>query len=438
MVFKLYKLFIENPKILKIYQNKFKYLLVDESQDNNYIQYQLIKMLAAPHNNIFLVGDDDQSMYRFRGARPDEFVNFNTTYQNVQIINLERNYRSIPGILEIANNLIEKNTVRLVKKLMAFLQPSEKKDSITYQVASNMDVEATMVTKKINDSIKDGYKYNDNAIIYRVNSQSMALENELIREGIPYVIYGGTSFYERKEIKDVIAYLKLSHNPHDNEAFERVVNTPNRYLGKAFMNLLKIEAKKRGSSLYDALKTVKLSSMQHRNAMEYYNIIKSINSFAKYHKPERLLEEIIKQTKYDEFISKETAAEEDNDALDNIDILKSALEKYNLVEEFVEFHKKLSGKRRQTDAVKLMTIHKAKGLEFPIVHAVGQSEGLCPNHYAIDSQDPMSIEEERRLAYVLYTRAQKELHNYTPLQFGKNELLPSRFIAESGIDKFAG
>ncbi|MNV55452.1 ATP-dependent DNA helicase PcrA [compost metagenome] len=204
------------------------------------------------------------------------------------------------------------------------------------------------------------------------------------------------------------------------------------------MNLLKAEAKKRGCSLYDSLKTVKLTPLQHRNSMEYFNIVKHIHDFAKFHKPEQVLDEIIKETKYDEFITKETAKEEDNDALDNIYILKSALSKYNKIIDFIEFHKKLSSNRKQqADAVKLMTIHKAKGLEFPIVYAVGQSEGLSPHKYAIESQDPMSIEEERRLAYVLYTRAQEELHNYSPLQFGKKDLTPSRFISESGIDKFA-
>lgn len=433
LLVKLYELFRDNPLILKRYQKKFKYILVDEGQDNNYAQYKIIEMLAYPQNNIFLVGDDDQSMYKFRGARPDEFINFSKKYPNTVIINLELNYRSIPGILNRANNLIANNSTRIIKKLVPFLNESENNEAVTHNVVADTEEEARMVAEKILKSIEEDKRaYNDFSIIYRTNSQSMAFEDQMIIKGIPYIIYGGVSFYERKEIKDMIAFLKLAHDPHHNESFERVVNTPSRFLGKAFMKTISEEAKKKKCSYFTALKTAKLTPSQHRNSMEYMNIIKHINNFAQNNAPSLLLEEILKRTKYDEMVSKEIANEEDNNVLDNINTLKTALEKYTKIEEFVIFHKNLYGTRKQkADSVKMMTIHKSKGLEFPVVFGAGMSEGLSPHKFALDSGDPNSIEEERRLAYVMITRAQQEFHATSPVKFGKREMNTSRFVFES-------
>lgn len=437
LLIKLYELFRDNNKILKKYQNKYKYLLIDEAQDNNSAQYKLIKMLAYPHNNIFLVGDDDQSMYKFRGARPDEFVNFSKKYTNTQIINLENNYRSVPKILDIANNLISNNTIRIIKKLVPFKPDPGINDTVTHTVVDDTEEEAKLVVEKIQQSIKHQNRvYNDFAVIYRTNAQSMAFEDEMVKNGIPYIIYGGVSFYERKEIKDMVSYLKLAHNPNDNEAFERVINTPSRYLGKAFMKIIKEEAKKKKCSYYAALKTAKLTPSQHRNSMNYMNIIKGIHEYAQNNSPSFVLDEIINRTQYDEMLKKEIANEEDNDALENIFTLKSALEKYSDVSEFVEFYKQFSStKKQKTDSVKLMTTHKSKGLQFTIVFGAGMSEGLMPHRFAIESGDPMSIEEERRLAYVLETRAEQEIHIYSPLKFGRKDLEVSRFVMESGLIK---
>lgn len=413
MLILLYNLFKEHPKILAKYQQKFKYILVDEAQDNNYAQYRLIEMLGKPQDNIFIVGDDDQSMYGFRGARPEEFVNFKNNYPNIKIINLEQNYRSLPCILETANKLIEKNTVRLPKRLIPFLKSTPNNDEVKYNFYDDEEKEAENIALKIEEIIKNkGAKYKDFAVIFRTNAQSRAIEDHFIRNMIPYVIYGGISFYERKEIKDIIAYMRLAINPHDDEAFERVVNTPSRYLGKAFMNTLKQNAKRRKCSLYESLKTANLTPSQHRNGMSYYNLINNLHAFVNEDgvTAEKLVQKIRELTKYDDYLRKE-AKEEDNDVLENLNALETAASKHKSPKDFINFIKLLTkSKINGADAVQVMTIHKSKGLEFPYVFVTGVSENLLPHKYAIESGDPMAIEEERRLAYVAFTRAQLELH----------------------------
>jgi Superfamily I DNA and RNA helicases len=432
LLIKLYELFITNEKILKKYQHKFKYILVDEAQDNNLAQYEIMKMIAYPQNNIFIVGDDDQSMYLFRGARPDQFVNFVDNYENVVRIPLLTNYRSHQDILNAANNLISKNSVRIDKNLVPF-----KESNSTNVIIKNSFVNAKDESKYIAEVILEqtkekGKKFSDFAIIYRNNSQSLFVENEMITNGIPYIIYGGVSFYERKEIKDMIAYLKLANDPHDNESFERVVNTPSRYLGKAFMNIIKEESRKKRCSYYQAMKTAKLTPNQHRSAMKYMDLIDRINENSKISSPDSLMRYILKETKYEEMLIKETIhEEEDNSVLDNIYTLIDALKKYSSITDFIDFHKNaFSNRKIKSESVKLMTIHKSKGLEFPIVFGIGMSEGILPSKHAISSGNPMNIEEERRLAYVLITRARDEIYLSSLSNYWNKPLAASRFFSE--------
>lgn len=436
MIINLYKLFIQYPKILAKYQKKFKYILVDEGQDNNFAQYRLIDMLAGLYNNVFLVGDDDQSMYRFRGARPDEFIGFGNL-EGVQIINLENNYRSTPGILDVANKLIDKNTVRLQKKLVPFLKPVEYKD-VVYSEYNSDDDEAQNVVMQLMNVINEGNFYSDCAVLYRTNAQSRALEDYFIQNSVPYVIHGGVSFYERKEVKDLVAYMQLSVDPNNNEAFERVLNTPSRYLGKAFMKTIATEAKKKRVSYFKALKTAKLTPQQHRNGMEYMKLVEKIHDMSKSGmSTSRLLEEIIKLTKYDEYLRQQSPErEEDNDVMENIDILKTAVSKHSSTKGFLTFLSSLiKGKKENKDAVQLMTIHRSKGLEFPSVWAIGFANNLLPHKYALESGDPNAIEEERRLAYVALTRAQKILHVSTPLQYASKPLEVSSFVYDAELVK---
>lgn len=436
MIINLYKLFVEHPEILSKYQKKFKYILVDEAQDNNYAQYKLIDMLIQRSNNVFLVGDDDQSMYRFRGARPDQFIKFGDK-QGVEIITLGKNYRSTPGILEVANELISKNQTRLEKKLIPFLKPSAYKD-VEYFTAESEETEAQYVVENIMKEVNDGNFYSDCAVIYRTNAQSRSLEDYLIQNSIPYVIHGGVSFYERKEVKDLVSYMQLAVDPNNNEAFERVVNTPTRYLGKVFIQKLKAESKLRRCSLFKALKTAKLTPQQHRNGMEYMKLIEKLNDMSNSNVPTHiLLDNIIKLSKYDEYLRQQSPErEEDNDVMENVDILKTAVSKHGSTKAFLNFLSVLmSDKKENKDAVQLMTIHRSKGLEFPCVWSVGFANNILPHRYALESGDPNAVEEERRLAYVALTRAQKKLYVTTPLQFATKNLETSLFVYDAGFIK---
>lgn len=439
MILLLYKLFKEHPDVLKKYQKKFDYIMVDESQDNNFAQYEILQMLGQPHNNVFIVGDDDQSMYGFQGARPEEFINFKERYPDLKMINLSLNYRSLPSILNVANKLIAHNTIRIPKKLIPFKAPTENNDEVKFDVFANEDEEAENVTKKIEAIKSKGAKYKDCSVLIRTNAQTRALEDHFIRNMIPYVIYGGTSFYERKEVKDMIAYMKLSINPHDDEAFERVVNTPSRYLGRAFIDNLKTNARRRKCSLYDSLKTANLTPSQHKNGMNYYSIINKLNKFAiAGATAENLVKEIRKETKYDDFMRKE-AKEEDNDILENLNSLEAATSKHNSPKSFLSFIDLLiKNKVKNADAVQVMTVHKSKGLEFPYVFLIGFSENLLPHKYAVESGDPLAIEEERRLAYVALTRAELELHVSSISSYNNKPTSESRFAFDCEFIKKEG
>lgn len=439
MLLLFYKLLKENPVILKKYQNKFKYIMVDEAQDNNFAQYQIMKLLAETNKNLFLVGDDDQSMYRFRGARPEEFVEFHKSYENVTIIRLEHNYRSLPAILEVANKLIQNNKIRLVKKLISIFTPTAKSEEVKYFTVSNEEQEAEQVASRIMESHNKGIPYKECAVLFRTSAQTRALEDHFIKNSIPYVIYGGMSFYDRAEVKDIIAYMNLAVNPHDDESFKRVVNTPSRYLGAAFLDKLKQESKKRRCSLYDAMKTVSLTPYQHRNGMEYYNLISSLHLKFKNEQTstEKLIKDIRQLTLYDEMLKKE-AQEEDNNVLENLDAFESAATKHASAKDFLRFIKILTtSKLENADAVQMMTIHKSKGLEFPHVSIVGFSNNLIPHKYALESQDPMAIEEERRLAYVAITRAMEQVDIYSPAEYNGKSAGESIFTNDSLLKKYS-
>lgn len=440
MLIMLYKLFKEHPEILVKYQNKFKYILVDEAQDNNFAQYELISMLGLPHDNIFLVGDDDQSMYRFRGARPEQFVNFKDRYKDVKIINLEINYRSLPKILDVSNKLIAHNKTRIEKKLVPFKQSTSGKDEVNYKVFNDEELEAESVATTIENikkrnSIK-GTKYKDFAVLFRTNAQSRALEDHFISNMIPYVIHGGMSFYERKEVKDIIAYVKLALDPHDDESFKRVYNTPSRYLGKAFLDKLAQNARRKGNcSMYESLKTAQLTPVQHRNGMQFLDLINRMHLLLKDDKitAKDLISKVRNLTGYDSFLKGE-AKEEDNDVLENLNSLETASSKYKSPKEFINFVNLLiKSNMKGADTVQLMTIHKSKGLEFPYVFVVGLSESLLPHKFSIENGDTMSIEEERRLAYVAITRAELELHASSVLSYNNKSVEVSRFINECGF-----
>lgn len=435
MLLLLQKLFKNYPSILKSYQQKFQYLMIDEGQDNNKIQYELARMLAAPQNNIMLVGDDDQSLYAFRGAKVSEFINFIQHYPNLQYIKLEYNYRSTPGILEAANKVIVNNKTRLTKTMIPFKQP--KQDDVEVAIYSDEDTEAEKIAQLVKKYSNAGVKYKECAVLFRTNAQTRAIEDHFIKNAIPYVIYGGHSFYEIKEVKDLIAYLELTVNKDNDAALKRIINVPTRYLGKEFMKNLTATAKKHKISLYKALKRVQLKPYQHRNVMNFLSVIDDLTyRYESGTSPDRLIRDLIEKIDYYSIIKSKDANEEDNDRLQNVESLLAAMSHYKTAEEFIGYVAKIKDlSKKGADAVQVMTIHKSKGLEFKKVFMSGVSEKLLPHRYALESGDPNSVEQERCLAYVGITRAEENLHMFGLTSFNGKNVEPSRFILETGLLK---
>lgn len=428
MIFQLYKLFVNNPEILKKYQQQYKYVLVDETQDCNKSQYELVKMFAAPQNNVFVVGDDDQSIYNFRGAQPQNFIDFKNEY-DAKLIYMQTNYRSKPYILEVANNLIKNNKTRIDKKLVSY------QDKITNEVPvlehfKNEDEEAEFVAKQIEKLYSKSKNYKDAYIIYRTNAQSRAVEDACIKNGIPYEISGSISFYERSEIKDVLAYITLALNNDDDDALLRIINKPSRYLGKAFIDKAKEVQKRNKCSLYEAIDNVHAGYNATRNVNNFKKNINDIGYFIRNNRSS-LIENLIRITGYKEYLTKNGKDEEDNIRLENLNSLQIVIDRYKTIKEFINYVNGIKH-TNNVNSVKLMTIHKSKGLEAKTVFMIGMNDGLLPHKKAVESGD---IEEERRLAYVGITRAKENLYLTSTSNFQKNIYLQSQFIQELELDK---
>lgn len=430
MLYLTVRLFSQYENILKRYQRKFEYILVDEAQDNNLLQYSLIKMLGYPNFNVFLVGDDDQSMYKFRGASPQSFIDFDKEYIDVKQIFLPYNYRSNSDILDKANKLILFNENRISKQLIPHKVTEEK--SVYYERFEDEDMEAQSIVREIEALHADGLNYKDIAMLYRTNAQSRALEDKLILTGIPYILHGGVSFYDRAEIKDLIAYFQLAHDTKNNTAFKRIYNKPNRYLGNAFIDKLESVNHRH---LYNAMSTMTFGRWSN-GCREIESIVRKINDNQQKKLPlEDSLQYILKNCGYQEWlVGEDFDADADGNKLENIDTLRHLLSMFDSVESFVEHVDKVTNSKRVSDnAVHLMTIHKSKGLEFNTVFFVGVSEGLIPHARCLDVEfghDDKNnpIEEERRLAYVAVTRAEKKCYVSSIDSYNGKNFMPSRFI----------
>lgn len=433
----------DNPEILAKYQDKFKYVLVDEYQDTNHAQYLLTKMLTDKHKNICVVGDDDQSIYSWRGADINNILDFEKDYPTCKVVKLEENYRSTPKILAKAWNVVKNNYSRVDKKLW-----TQNDDKGTINVFQNMNEndEAYRVVDMILINKESGYSLSDFAIFYRTNAQSRALEDALRRQGLPYAIVGSLKFYDRAEIKDIMAYLKLIHNPNDNISFKRVVNVPKRGIGKTSMAKLENFATEKGISLFESLKFVD-SDIIPNSSLTSLNSFKALiekNINLKYDKTvKEIVEKVINDTEYIRELEL-TDTPETKSKIENIQELVSAVEDF----ERRSPDKSLSGYLSQialvsdidswedsADKVTLMTLHLAKGLEFKNVFVVGLEEGLFP--IGESAYDQKELEEERRLMYVGMTRAKENLYMTWASErtvFGKTKWnVPSRFLLEAGF-----
>lgn len=423
-----YVLLRDKKDVREYYQDKFHYILVDEYQDTNIAQEEILKLLSGKHKNIFVVGDDKQSLYSFRGGVVDLIIDFEKNW-DAKVIPLNINYRSTHNIVEWSNRLIGHNTKQL--KIDSVAHKPEYEDPIVF-MAHDEDEEAEMIAKEIETIMAEGYKPDDFAILYRTNAQSRPLEEQMVKRNIPYVLLGSQNFYNRKEIKDIIAYLVLAKNPHIDHAFERIVNVPSRYLGKAYVELLNRYANSNGLSLYDAVADSDYSAQwRYKQSGDLYNIITRLHDMCESGmKPKELIGVIRKITGYDDHLLSEDSLDPDGDMdkLDNLNQLQNSAGQFNTVSEFLTYVDSMSRETKDTEEkgkVKLMTIHRSKGLEFPVVFLSGVTDGILP-HGKADSE-----EEERRVCYVGMTRAEKLLYmSYTQFYAGQ-PVERSTFIDEA-------
>lgn len=439
LLLKTVQLFQGYEQVLQKYQQMFKYILVDEYQDTNHAQYVMINLLAKYRRNICVVGDDDQSIYAFRGATIRNILNFERDYPDAKIVKLEQNYRSTKTILEAAHAVVSKNTKRSPKKLW-----TENDDGahISMYLARDEQDEANWVAKKIQDLSNNGTGLDDIAVLYRTNAQSRSLEEGFIRHVVNYRIIGGVRFYERKEIKDLLAYLKLMYNPSDDASFRRVVNVPRRGIGAKTLEGISQSASGSNLSMLEFL-LQNITEINNRGLKDFAFLMKSIIDQQEQLNIVDLINLILSSTKYVEML--EDGTSENESRIENIKELLTVASKYieyppmESIELFLQEVSLLEDNGRTSQlgadtggAVTLMTIHAAKGLEFKHVFVVGMEEGLFP--HARVFTDPSELEEERRLAYVAITRARENLymvHTESRLYFGSRQNNPpSRFIEE--------
>lgn len=440
IIFNTVKLLEENEDVRDLYQTQFKYVMVDEYQDTNHAQYVLTSLLADKYKNICVVGDDDQSIYRFRGATIENILSFENHYKGAKVIRLEENYRSTQNILDGANAVISHNKNRKGKTLFT---RSGSGDKIVYKTVMSESEESQYIIDEIIKNVDNGMKYSDHAILYRMNAQSRNLEVMLTKSGISHRIIGGHRFFDRKEIKDIVSYLAVINNPSDNVRLQRIINVPKRAIGDTmFANVLEIAAGL-GMSAFEVCERADEFQKTSRSASKLMGFTKMIRDFQECIEDgmglNDLLQEVLEKTKYLDFLHKDI--ETYDDRVNNIKELSSMFIKYeeesedaNLSEflEDVALISDIDSYNEDEDAVVLMTLHSAKGLEFPVVFIPGMEEGIFPGNQSMFSEE--DLEEERRLAYVGITRAKKKLYLISSQQrmlYGQTSRnMPSRFLRE--------
>ena len=442
------KILRENVDVLEYYSNKFKYILVDEYQDTNKSQFTLVSMLASKHGNITAVGDNDQGIYSFRGADISNILNFEKDFPGTRIIKLEQNYRCTGNILKVANAVIKNNEVKYDKKLWT---ENEVGNLPKVFSADNEYDEGRYIVEQIEHLRREEYyKYSDFAVLYRMNTQSRAIEEILRREGIPYKIIGGLKFYERKEIKDIISYLRLVQNTSDNLSLNRIINEPKRGIGKTSLDNIAKVAEQAGISMYEVIKNAEQYGLNrvYLSSREFINCMEEIIAKKDELKISELIKKILKDTGYTQSLENENTVEAENRIANLDEFLNVAIEfeeesAENGLSDFLEgitLSSDLDNMEETDESVTLMTLHSAKGLEFPTVFLVGMEEGIFPGYKSIGEQK--ELEEERRLCYVGVTRAKENLYLTNSKQrttFGSTtHNPPSRFLEEIPKDLLDG
>lgn len=445
LIFKTVELFANNPDVLQNYQDRFKYIMVDEYQDTSTSQYTLIKMLANKYKNICVVGDDDQSIYGWRGADINNILDFEKDFENATVIKLEQNYRSSKNILNAANFVIKNNFGRKEKTLWT---ENQEGDLINYEKCNTDREEANFIANEILTKVNNGSQYKDFAILYRTNNLSRVLEEQLVFLSIPYKLYGGVNFYSRKEIKDIISYLKVIENNQDDVALKRIINVPKRGIGESSILKASDYAKNNNICLFDALKNPdKIPDLgrKTKSVLDFALLMEDFSQKSQTLSIADLIDYILEKTGYidelkkegtdealgrisnlEEFVSKAVEYEEKSND-DEEKSLTKFLEEVSLVAD-------IDSMEDDENVVTLMTVHSSKGLEFDVVFLAGFEEGIFPTYRAITSPNSSDIEEERRLLYVAITRAKKQLYltnAKTRLQHGRYiNNAPSQFFKE--------
>ena len=418
MLCKTVELFQKCPDILEFYQNQFKYIMVDEYQDTNKVQYKFVSMLAAKYGNICVVGDDDQSIYKFRGATIENILSFENTFKGAKMIRLEQNYRSTQNILNAANGVISNNTMRKGKTLWT---ENAVGDKIEVHTSDSERDEAQFIAKTILDGVADGRKFSDFAILYRMNAQSNSIEQALSRSGIPHRVIGGRRFYDREEIRDMVAYLQVINNPHDDVRLGRIINVPKRGIGATTLEKASEIASGLGESIYSVIKDADVYPQLSRAATKLKSFVALIDGLMEAEQSgdyslAELYNLILEHTDYEKYLK----TEKDNPdvRIENIEELSSNIIKFeedyaeeaslsNFLEE-ISLQTDIDNYDAEADTSVMMTLHSAKGLEFPVVFIAGLEEGVFPSIATM--MNPDELNEERRLAYVGITRAKEKLY----------------------------
>jgi DNA helicase-2/ATP-dependent DNA helicase PcrA len=431
------------PEVLEKYQRRYRHILVDEFQDTNIAQYVILKLLGGHHRNLFVVGDEDQSIYAWRGADFRNVQRFREDYADVQVMLLEQNYRSTQAILDAAHSVIARNVQRVPKRLWTDNEPGVP---VTVYEAFDEEEEAHYVLHEIQRlADEDGYDLGDFAVMYRTNAQSRALEEVFVRAGVPYRLVGATRFYERREIRDVLAYLRVIHNPRDAVSLSRIINVPRRAIGRTTLEQLEAWAESNSVSLFEALKLLRedeetpVSARGRRRLLSFLELMEELIAASRELSVLELLDLTLERTGYSEYVR--DGSDQGEERWENIKELRTVAQEYSALslEEglttFLEEVALVSDVDNLDDQVRapcLLTLHMAKGLEFPVVFIVGLEEGVLPHSRSMETHD--EVEEERRLFYVGITRTEERLHlvyTFRRALFGRDELSePSRFLRD--------
>ncbi len=432
-------LFSQYPEVLEYYRNRFRYVMVDEYQDTNRAQFELVRLLACGNNNLCVVGDDDQSIYKFRGATIENILQFEDTFPGTKVIRLEQNYRCTTTILDAANAVISHNTARKGKTLWTENGMGEKLE--VYRAIDEGE-EARYICDAIQEYVKNGGRYADNVVLYRMNAQAQMLERGMVKSAIPYRIIGGVRFYERKEIKDIVSYLSILNNQADTLRLRRIINEPRRKIGDSTINLVVEIAQGEGKTVFEVIEHADEYGALSRKAadlMQFGRMMRRLIDLVDKCPLDQLLDELLEDSGYLRMLRAE--GQEGQARIENIEELKSTMARYEeenstptlsgFLEE-ISLYTDIDKYDPNVDAVVMMTMHSAKGLEFDNVFVAGMEEGIFPGMQSL--YDPAQVEEERRLAYVSITRAKKRLHLSNAIQrmlFGQTmRNRPSRFLSE--------